>query len=91
MHILSLADPTCLCHVIVGSVQMVTSPGVSTPAVSSSPVESSEAKYTETLKKMEADCLKDLETAFDETAKKAKSESDKIWADLDAELDDEDA
>lgn len=47
---------------------------------------SSEGSYAETLKKMEADCLKDLEKAFEETGKKAKVESEKIWGELNAEF-----
>lgn len=66
---------------------MVTSPGVSTAAVTSAPGEgSSEATYTAALKKMEAESIADLEKAFDETAKKAKAESDKIWANLEEEF-----
>lgn len=70
--------------------QMVTSPGVSSPAVSSPSVSSSEATYTEALQKMEKECLADLEKAFDETAKQAQTESDKIWADLNAEFAEDD-
>ena len=72
----------------VTGVQMVTSPSVSTPSVTS-PAEgtkSSKGTYVETLKKMEADCLKDLENAFEETGKKAQAESDKIWAELNADF-----
>lgn len=47
---------------------------------------SSESKYGAALKKMEAECLADLEKAFDETAKKAQAESDKIWGELEAEF-----
>lgn len=47
---------------------------------------SSEAVYTAALKKMEAESLADLEKAFEETAKKAKAESDKIWGDLEKEF-----
>lgn len=67
---------------------MVTSPGVSTAAVTSAPegMSSSEATYTAALKKMEAESIADLEKAFDETAKKAKAESEKIWANLEAEF-----
>lgn len=46
----------------------------------------SEETYTAALKKMEAESLAELEKAFDETAKKAKAESDKIWGDLEAEF-----
>lgn len=68
---------------------MVTSPGVNTASVTSSAegkMATSEATYTAALKKMEAECIADLEKAFDETAKKAKAESDKIWGDLEAEF-----
>lgn len=66
---------------------MVTSPSVSTPSVSSAPGgKFGEGSYVETLKKMEEECLKDLEKAFEETGKKAQAESDKIWAELNAEL-----
>lgn len=51
---------------------------------------SSEATYTAALKKMEADCLADLEKAFDETGKKAKAESEKIWKALEAEFAEDD-
>lgn len=71
---------------------MVTSPGVA--AVTSTAeggMGSSEATYTAALKKMEAECMADLEKAFDETAKKAKAESDKIWSDLEAEFAEDDA
>lgn len=80
--------------VYAGALQMVTSPGVSTAAVTSAPeggASSSEATYTAALKKMEAESLADLEKAFDETAKKAKAESDKIWANLEAEFAEDDA
>lgn len=70
--------------------QMVTSPGVSPPAVSSPSTSSSEATYTEALKKMEEECLADLEKAFDDTAKLAQVESDKIWAELNAEFAEDD-
>eukprot|EP00752_Nemacystus_decipiens_P016387 g14649.t1 len=72
-----------------GALQMVTSPGVNTASVTSAAegkMASSEATYTAALKKMEAECMADLEKAFDETAKKAKAESDKIWGDLEAEF-----
>lgn len=68
---------------------MVTSPGIDTTAVASAvemKMVPSEATYTAALKKMEAECMADLEKAFDETAKKAKAESDKIWGDLEAEF-----
>ena len=52
---------------------------------------STEAVYIEALKKMEAECLADLEKAFDETAKTAKAESDKIWGELNAEFADDDS
>ncbi|CAM9140732.1 unnamed protein product [Scytosiphon promiscuus] len=79
-----------------GPTQMVTSPGVSTTPAVASPADggkmvSSEEKYTATLKKMEADSLADLEKAFDETAKKAKEASDKIWGDLEAEFAEDEA
>lgn len=72
---------------------MVSSPGVSTPSVSSptGSMASSESVYTDALKKMEADCLADLEKAFDETAKTAKAESDKIWGELNAEFAEDDS
>lgn len=72
---------------------MVTSPGVSTPAVSSptGAMASTESVYTDALKKMEQECLADLEKAFDETAKTAKAESEKIWGELNAEFAEDDA
>lgn len=64
---------------------MVTS---ATPAVSTDggKMVSNEETYTAALKKMEAESLAELEKAFEETAKKAKAESDKIWGDLEAEF-----
>ena len=75
------------------SVQMVSSPGVSPPSVSTpaGSMASTEAVYIEALTKMEAECLADLEKAFDETAKTAKAESDKIWGELNAEFADDDS
>ncbi|CAM9552770.1 unnamed protein product [Ectocarpus sp. 6 AP-2014] len=66
-------------------IQMVTS---ATPAVSTGggKMVSNEETYTAALKKMEAESLAELEKAFEETAKKAKAESDKIWGDLEAEF-----
>lgn len=79
-----------------GPVQMVTSPGVSTTPAVATPADggkmvSSEEKYTATLKKMEEESITDLEKAFEETAKKAKEASDKIWGDLEAEFAEDEA
>ncbi|CAM9335105.1 unnamed protein product [Hapterophycus canaliculatus] len=81
---------------VSGPMQMVTSPGVSTTPAVASPagggnMVSSEEAYTATLKKMEAESIADLEKAFDETAKKAKEASDKIWGDLEAEFAEDEA
>ena len=65
---------------------MVTSAAAPSSTAEGGKLVSSEATYTAALKKMEAESLADLEKAFEETAKKAKAESDKIWGDLEAEF-----